>query len=365
MAAKNDADTIAAILEGTLDFYRRFRRGDDGALAYLIKGREITYDYGVPIRSLCDAHAYAMLAFAETAGGIAALATRDPPPVSAPGDMPDEVRQTLATTLGGVAWGESGSTSSRLKGAYAARMLLLVDVPALDAGGQLLAHECKRLIDAESRSEPGRFSGDLAFQSPQIVLAMAHAARTARLDDALRLKVAACATRFVSFCSGNADFEMAVGKYNGFIGNWVCQATAECALLATEYPTCFGGKTGASRFLDAARALLTTNRHCGRRSLVDICRERLAARPSICEEACSMEGLLAAALAGLFEVDPPLDQLFTDTVARWHELQVGWRFSGGFRYYPDAPWYRVDITSHVVSTLLKLNRHRRRASPPP
>lgn len=84
---------------------------------------------------------------------------------------------------------------------------------------------------------------------------------------------------------------------------------------------------------------------------IDSCRASLVSRRSITEEACALTGLHAwnpnvANLASL-------SNLLSETIQRWGVLQNQWRHEahGGFRYYESQPWYRTDVSTHVLEAV--------------
>jgi hypothetical protein len=86
------------------------------------------------------------------------------------------------------------------------------------------------------------------------------------------------------------------------------------------------------------------------RLCVPVCVDAIQKGASITIEACALSGLVVAKGRGWVESQPWYGPL----INRWRSDQHKW-FSearGGFRYYRDQAWYRSDVTSHVVESLL-------------
>eukprot|EP00912_Choanoflagellata_sp_UC4_P001745 UC4_evm1s1117 len=303
-ASPSIAATSAAssVLDQCLAFYRRFRHPKTGCLAYIVQPpNRVSYDYSCPIRNLMDVHAFLDLGMVEMLPptlrySSQAITIKKEKVLSA------ELVASLTTTLSSIDF-QDNSNSPNLIGAYSARLLLFVNYGSvLDPEKSRARSEITRLLHFENPDIPGTFSLDIAFQSPQVVLAICTAAisLTSSVDLALVRKVAAAAVRFVAFCARDRRFEKAVVKYNAFIANWTCQAVGSAVRLFKSMKTLECNREG---FLTDAEVLVKGRRAYGKKSLIDICVERMMIFPSICEEACALEGLAALAMAGIYDIN--------------------------------------------------------------
>ncbi len=163
-----------------------------------------------------------------------------------------------------------------------------------------------------------------SFTKPQIVIALVgcfklFSAMQANIRDAAR-----------QFCESETEIAEAVGKDGAFAANWSLQALMMC-----------------KKILDAQVPATLERR------LVNVCVEAVANPSSVTIQACAAQGLLVANKFDYLAFD-----WLAESLAR---LQYEWlaESKGGFRYRLHEPWYRTDVTSHVVSVCLLLLKETR------
>lgn len=66
----------------------------------------------------------------------------------------------------------------------------------------------------------------------------------------------------------------------------------------------------------------------------------------------ALQGLVAA----MCDLPAGFNQMLTQQIQDLARLQDKWYLEarGGFRYYETQPWYRTDVTSHVVELTLSV-----------
>lgn len=322
------------ILQRAYSFYNRFRSGDQ--LAYLVdkkkKNKEvISYDNsGAQVRTLADAAAFFKLSRLllvnedrHDAANAAAIAIVD---------------RALADTC----TDNDGHRDDAKAACIAARVMLLIDT---GRGAQIAMAD----IDALVRAYP---DPDVAFTNPQIVLALCRA-RPYLPTTERRERVGKVVRHFAdndTTTDGVKDDD-ALSQYGAFAANWILQALAACCNEEEEEH-------------DASKTMAKRRRQRRQQRLVRVCEQAIDRAASVTEQACAAHGLLVTALGWPTATTYDNDSFFRsyDWLAEsWARLQSEWsaEASGGFRYHIDQPWYRTDVTSHIVEVCLLLHAETR------
>jgi hypothetical protein len=175
-----------------------------------------------------------------------------------------------------------------------------------------VATTLKQFVEMTVRSDGLFIENDLGFGNPQVMLTLL---RIAKVLPELAPQID---RSFIGFVQAYRTFLTSILLENGaFAANWILQALAEGPPIGNDLiPPC-----------------------------VEECFQALIAPNSLTIEACSLSGLLAVGAIDKNTVIPILQ--------KWRNLQKQWRI-GGFRYYSDQPWYRTDVTSHVIDVCLRI-----------
>lgn len=204
---------------------------------------------------------------------------------------------------------------------------------------------------------------DASFGAPQAIMALVQYGQSAGAgaSNSDKAAIAAAVADFLSvyFVDDPAPAsargvarraESAVGEHGAFAANWILQALS---LIATAGLTTSSSKMELKFPLETWRSI---DEIVGG-LLIPTCQEAVRKRASITEEAAAAHGLLeaATALSALDSVRqhlsrPYLAHLKQTLIPRWFQLQREWGL-GGFRYRENEPWYRTDVTSHVVQVV--------------
>ena len=177
---------------------------------------------------------------------------------------------------------------------------------------------CKSTVRLLDTFHAGRFdSADLAFANPQALLAVMNVVEHINCSD-VKKDLKSMTNNFLKLYKSRLP--MSSSSDVAFAANWLTQS-----LMAAYRVT---NINAYKTFVD--------------RRLVPILQEAIKAQRSITQEATSAHALLISGV----EI-PDYEMIIT----RWDQLQKKWKL-GGFRYYVDQPWYRTDVTSHVVEVLL-------------
>jgi AMMECR1 domain-containing protein len=287
------------VLERAFSFYVQFMR--ENQLAYLVtipdQSAKILVDYdndGANVRTLADAAAFFKLS----------ILLRD-----------DEKTRELVIDRA-----LAFSQRSLYPADTAARVSLQIDT-----GREIDSRDINILIHAYPDVR------DVSFSNPQIVIALVNA--NSLVNESQKLQINAIARRFMQ-----VDFEThaekAIRENGAFAANWLLRALAACSVL-------LGLRTNQSRSL----RFKTSVENC-----IRTCKRAIANPSSVTEQACAAHGLLASRQYDTKEYDWLIES--------WARLQSEWmkrRARGGFRYYFDEPWYRTDVTSHIVDVCLILH----------
>ena len=187
----------------------------------------------------------------------------------------------------------------------AARISLLLDVDMADP------IELTQFATETSNSRGIFEDADLGFGNPQIMIVLL---RIAKILPNVRPLVEESFTGFV--LNYRKFLFHILQEYGAFAANWILQTLSAAYHLNKMFFTIY-------------KDLLPP--------LFASCEQALKNPDSITLEACALNGLLI--FNRQVNVQPIL--------SKWRRLQQEWGI-GGFRYYLDQPWYRTDVTSHVV-----------------
>ena len=169
-------------------------------------------------------------------------------------------------------------------------------------------------------------STDFAFEKPQIVIALCVAYEFFNKREQLSLRQSI--ENFVAdYFQATNLIENALKKHNAFAANWYLQAFA--TTKRTKW-SCLSPKCEFFMKLMFHKRLFN--------DAIARCQDALQKKRSITEEACAAHGILVSKI--------PLDD--DEICYNWALQQHEWNQKGGFRYYKNQAWYRLDVTSHVV-----------------
>ena len=331
------------MLDAAYGFYAAFRDRDTGQLAYSVDASGGAaaaaalprYDNeGAWIRSFSDVAALQALVRAghpsRSSDASPLLLTKDDEPALVAQAATDYVMRHLPADV-----------STHLPQAVGYLLMLEDRVAAGDRDearmSALSATTTKaalRVLErAALRGAPGPFDArDLDFVNPQAMLALARAERLLGVTlppGLLRAASNAFLATLTKLTSSSKS------KLDGFGANWNMQALAAIEPRAAR-PQALAVEPPEARLL--ARLLLA--------GLAPDARNQ-----SITYQACCLDGLLAAARRGWWQVDWPLLQRI---VGGWQRVQARYAgvAHGGRPYWPGEPsGFRVDVTSHVVAVL--------------
>lgn len=155
-------------------------------------------------------------------------------------------------------------------------------------------------------NDDGIFTSDLSFGNPQIMIVLL---RISKLIPKLRPTVEKSFRGFINTYRNKLN--SIIENDGAFAANWILQALSE------------------NKSTTLYKDLLPP--------LIKVCKKALKETNNITLVACALNGLLS--------IKEPVD--INSILIRWRDLQQKWG-TGGFRYYVDEPWYRTDVTSHVV-----------------
>jgi hypothetical protein len=184
----------------------------------------------------------------------------------------------------------------------AARINLLLDV------GMSETQELIQFVNETANHEGIFVNTDLSFGNPQIMITLL------RIANAIPEVQDIVSIAFKGFVSNYRKvLPRILNENRAFAANWILQALSK----------------GPHIYDDLLPSLFTE------------CQKALINPDSITLEACALNGLLI--FKQNIDINPILNY--------WRELQKQWKI-GGFRYYTNQPWYRTDVTSHVVEDCL-------------
>ena len=311
----------SALLQRASGFYARYA-SPEGVLAYSVARGQPQYRSGSLVRSWADLGTFVRMARALGLGRLApaegqkpltldewidanarAMATASQAsrlPLTSPSDAPQEAVAELGC------WQDVGSRETRQA-------------------------ELARTVLRDRSTE----SPDASFLAPQAALVLARSALLHPSPDSLGAIKEAWSRYAAGALGGGARGTRDACETNhGFASNWISQALAS-GVTARLVESARVGGSGAADILGG------TGRDAVRRST------------SVTETACAWDGLLALFGPGVAE-DETGERMLERTLLEWERLQSHWG-TGGFRYRAsDGDEYRTDVTSHVVSVLLRL-----------
>ena len=208
------------------------------------------------------------------------------------------------------------------------------------AAGIMLQHEIDEKLNIDQVEMLLRTkSTDFAFEKPQIVIALCVAYEFFNKREQLYLRQSI--ENFIAdYVHATTLIENAFKKNNAFAANWYLQAIA--AMKRTKW-SCLSPKCESFVKLTLHERLF--------KEAIERCQEALQKKRSITEEACAAHGILVSNIL--------LDD--NEICYNWALKQYEWNQKGGFRYYKNQAWYRLDVTSHIVQVCFLIRSGNRNA----